>query len=71
MRDVEGALRGGMLTTTTPEFGEHLSGAILSGARSCGAIGIVTTCPLGQLNSEAYQKHAAPGAQSVLVLFFT
>jgi heterodisulfide reductase subunit B len=62
---------GGMLMTTTPEVGERLAAEILECARSGGADCIVTTCPLCQINLEAYQKRVAPKARPVPVLFFT
>jgi heterodisulfide reductase subunit B2 len=65
---------GGMLMTTYPDVGLELNKKILDCARDNGADAIVTTCPLCQINLEAYQKkinkkfgtkHQMP------VLFFT
>jgi heterodisulfide reductase subunit B len=62
---------GGMLMTTTSEVGERLAGEILAAARAEASHCIVTTCPLCQINLEAYQSRVAPGAPPVPVLFFT
>jgi heterodisulfide reductase subunit B len=65
---------GGMLMTTYPHVGLELNKKILDCAQDNGADAILTTCPLCQINLEAYQKkinkkfntkHQMP------VLFFT
>ncbi len=46
---------GGMLMTTAAPVGRRLSGEILAEAADAGANVLVTTCPLCQMNLEAYQ----------------
>ncbi len=69
---------GGMLMTTYPEVGEQLTGEVLTSAIRNGAEVIATTCPLCQMNLEAYQRRArdrgdggGPPAPEIPVLFFT
>ena len=65
---------GGMLMTTTPEVSLKLVMELLDCAEENGAECIVTTCPLCQINLEAYQNriNAKYGKHYRLpVLFFT
>lgn len=65
---------GGMLMTTYPEVGLDLNKKILNCARDNGADAIVTTCPLCQINLEAYQKKINKKFKTkhhMPVLFFT
>ncbi|MFC1736061.1 CoB--CoM heterodisulfide reductase iron-sulfur subunit B family protein [Candidatus Hydrogenedentota bacterium] len=47
---------GGLMMTTQPTIGQKLTGKILRAAIERGADGIVTCCPLCQMNLEAYQR---------------
>jgi len=65
---------GGLMMTTEPEVGRGLSGKILKNARDAGADCVITTCPLCQINLEAYQAEVseAMGADcEIPVLYFT
>jgi heterodisulfide reductase subunit B len=65
---------GGMLMTTFPEVALHLVDELLSCAAENGAACIVTTCPMCQVNLEAYQKRInskLKRAHRMPVLFFT
>ncbi|MFO7866429.1 MAG: CoB--CoM heterodisulfide reductase iron-sulfur subunit B family protein [Candidatus Aminicenantes bacterium] len=65
---------GGMLMTTYPDLGLELNKKILDCARDNGADAIVTTCPLCQINLEAYQKKINKKFKTnhnMPVLFFT
>jgi heterodisulfide reductase subunit B len=64
---------GGMLMTTAEDVGQRLSGDILACALDAGANVIVTTCPLCQINLEAYQAECgrAVGRRlAIPILFF-
>jgi heterodisulfide reductase subunit B len=65
---------GGMLMTTFPDVGLELVKELLGCATENGAQCITTTCPMCQLNLEAYQKRVNKlfGASfSIPVVFFT
>jgi len=65
---------GGLMMTTQSEIGLELSGKILKNARAAGADCVITTCPLCQINLEAYQAEVgeAMGADcEIPVLYFT
>ncbi len=65
---------GGLMMTTQPEIGLELTGKILKNARDGGADCVITTCPLCQINLEAYQAEVgeAMGADcEIPVLYFT
>ncbi len=65
---------GGMLMTTYPELGLDLNRKILESAQENGAEAIITTCPLCQINLEAYQKKINKKFKTdfnIPVLFFT
>ena len=65
---------GGMLMTTTENVALRLSKEILENARENAADCIVTTCPLCQMNLEAYQRriNRVYGTRlSMPILFFT
>jgi len=65
---------GGMLMTTYPELGLDLNRKILESAQENGADVIITTCPLCQINLEAYQKKINKKFKTdfnIPVLFFT
>ena len=65
---------GGLMMTTQPEMGRKLTGAILRSAKQGEADGIITCCPLCQMNLEAYQDQvgAAIGYDChIPVLYFT
>ncbi len=65
---------GGMLMTTFPDVGLELVKELLGCATENGAQCITTTCPMCQLNLEAYQKRVSKrfGASfSIPVVFFT
>jgi len=47
---------GGMLMTTAPDVGRRLCGDLLVAALDAGANVVATTCPLCQINLEAYQS---------------
>jgi heterodisulfide reductase subunit B len=65
---------GGMLMTTFPDVALHLVNDILECAVENGAQCVVTTCPLCQVNLEAYQKRLSRKLgrfYDIPVLFFT
>ncbi len=65
---------GGMLMTTFPEVALHLVDELLGCATENGASCIVTTCPMCQVNLEAYQKRVNKEFKRnyrMPVLFFT
>jgi heterodisulfide reductase subunit B len=65
---------GGMLMTTYPDVGLELNHKILECASANKADVIVTTCPLCQINLEAYQdkiNKAFNTRYNIPVLFFT
>ncbi len=65
---------GGMLMTTAAPVGRRLSGEILAEAVDAGANVVVTTCPLCQMNLEAYQGpvgRALGRPLRIPIVFFT
>ncbi|MGA2267871.1 MAG: CoB--CoM heterodisulfide reductase iron-sulfur subunit B family protein [Bryobacteraceae bacterium] len=65
---------GGMLMTTFPDVALHLVNELLECASQNGAHCVVTTCPLCQINLEAYQKRLGKElgkTYNIPVLFFT
>jgi len=65
---------GGMLMTTAAPVGRRLSGEILAEAVDAGANVVVTTCPMCQMNLEAYQGpvgRAIGRRLRIPVVFFT
>lgn len=65
---------GGMLMTTFQDVALHLVNELLECAMENGAQCIVTTCPLCQINLEAYQKRVSKKfgkSYEIPVLFFT
>jgi heterodisulfide reductase subunit B len=65
---------GGMLMTTKPDVGLRLNYDLLAEAIDSGANVIVTTCPLCQINLEAYQERVSKAFGRrirIPVLFFT
>jgi len=65
---------GGMLMTTFPDVALELVNELLECAVENGAHCIVTTCPLCQINLEAYQKRVSKKfskSYEIPVLFFT
>jgi len=65
---------GGMMMTTQPPIGRRLTGKILKGSKRSGAHGVVTCCPLCQMNLEAYQQQVGAEMGSdceIPVLYFT
>ena len=65
---------GGMLMTTFPEVALHLVNDLLECATENGAQCVLTTCPLCQVNLEAYQRRLrklSGKTYEVPVLFFT
>jgi heterodisulfide reductase subunit B len=64
---------GGMLMTTYPDIGKELTHNVLDTAVRNGANLVITTCPLCQINLEAYQENgkSGDGNKEIPVLFFT
>ena len=65
---------GGMLMTTFPDVALHLVNELLECAVQNGAHCVVTTCPLCQINLEAYQKRLGKEfgkSYDIPVMFFT
>ena len=65
---------GGMLMTTAEDVGLRLSGDILACAQDSGANVLVTTCPMCQMNLEAYQGEIGRALRrrvEVPIVFFT
>jgi len=65
---------GTMLMTTFPDVALKLVGEILESAIANGAHCVITTCPMCQVNLEAYQKRLARKfgiAHDIPVLYFT
>lgn len=62
---------GGMLMTTYRSVGQELTDQVVDCARRAGADVVATTCPLCQMNLEAYQTGISDGNQRIPVLFFT
>jgi heterodisulfide reductase subunit B len=65
---------GGMLMTTAEDVGLRLSGDILACAQDSGANVLVTTCPMCQMNLEAYQGQIGRALHRRIqlpILFFT
>jgi heterodisulfide reductase subunit B len=65
---------GGMLMTTAADVGVRLSGDILACAQDSGANVLVTTCPMCQMNLEAYQGEVGRALHRKVrlpIVFFT
>jgi heterodisulfide reductase subunit B len=65
---------GGMLMTTFPDVALHLVNDLLECATENGANCVITTCPLCQVNLEAYQKRLKKKfgkSYNIPVMFFT